>query len=172
MDSFLSEIRIFPYQYAPKGWAFCDGQSLSIPQNTALFSLLGTTFGGDGQQHFNLPDLQGSAPMHPQQGPDLTYRRLGDSGGEETVTLIQSEIPIHTHTWRVSGADAVTGSPVAQQFGSGVGIGMYTTSSSSLTPMSGYAVTPTGGGLPHNNMQPYLTLSFCISLDGEYPGRP
>jgi microcystin-dependent protein len=171
MDSFLSEIRIFPFQFAPKGWALCDGQPLMIGQNAALYSLLGTNFGGDGVQHFNLPDLQGSVPMHPGQGQNLSSYVIGDTGGSETVALLESEIPAHTHTWSVSAADAVTGSPVAQQFAAGVGIGMYTTNTS-LTSMAISAITPTGGDLPHNNLQPSLTLNFCISLDGTYPPHP
>src|SRR5262244_4542601 len=97
-DPFVAEIRIFPFNFAPKGWAFCDGQLLPISQNTALFSLLGTTYGGDGKSTFALPDLQGSAPMQAGQGPGLSLRDLGELGGEQTVTLIQTEMPAHAHT--------------------------------------------------------------------------
>src|SRR4030095_16146394 len=98
MDPFVAEIRIFPFNFAPKGWAFCDGQLLPLSQNTALFSLLGTTYGGNGKSNFALPDLQGSAAMHPGQGQGLPLRALGQIGGSETVTLLQSEMPFHTHT--------------------------------------------------------------------------
>ena len=104
-DPFVAEIRIFPFNFAPKGWAFCDGQLLPISQNTALFSLLGTTYGGDGKSTFALPDLQGCAPLHPGQGPGLSLYDLGQMGGSETVTLLQSEIPIHTHNLMAHAAD-------------------------------------------------------------------
>src|SRR5918912_4374509 len=97
-DQFLAEIRIFPFNFAPTGWAFCDGQLMPISQNTALFSRLGTTYGGNGQSTFALPDLQGRAPMHPRQGPGLSQHDLGEQGGSETVTLLESEVPVHSHT--------------------------------------------------------------------------
>src|SRR5215212_5867251 len=105
-DPFVAEIRIFPFNFAPKGWAWCDGQLLPLSQNTALFSLLGTTYGGDGKSNFALPDLQGSAAMHPGQGPGLSLHDLGETGGSETVTLLESEIPAHTHTLMSNGAAA------------------------------------------------------------------
>jgi microcystin-dependent protein len=105
MDPFVAEIRIFPFNFAPRGWAFCNGQILPIPQNTALFSLLGTTYGGDGRTNFALPNMQGNAPMHPGQGPGLSLHDLGETGGSETVTLLQSEIPSHSHTLQASNAD-------------------------------------------------------------------
>src|SRR5688572_30414210 len=110
-DPFVAEIRIFPFNFAPKGWAWCNGQLLPISQNTALFSLLGTTYGGDGKSTFALPDLQGRAPMHPGQGPGLSLRDLGQSGGSETVTLLQSEIPVHSHSVSASGGPASLQSP-------------------------------------------------------------
>src|SRR6478672_10756894 len=105
-DPFVAEIRIFPFNFAPKGWAFCDGQLLPLSQNTALFSLLGTTYGGNGKSNFALPDLQGRAPMHPGQGPGLSLHDLGETGGSDTVSLLESEIPSHTHTLRGSTDDA------------------------------------------------------------------
>src|SRR5438445_1680842 len=109
---FVAEIRIFAFNFAPKGWAFCDGQLLPISQNTALFSLLGTTYGGDGKSNFALPDLQGCAPMHPGQGPGLSLHDLGETGGSETVTLVESEIPAHSHGLMASGAPANRTAPV------------------------------------------------------------
>ena len=170
MDPFVAEIRIFPFNFAPKGWAFCDGQILPLSQNTALFSLLGTTYGGDGKSNFALPNMQGNAPMHPGQGPGLSLHDLGETGGSDTVSLLESEIPAHTHGFQVSGADALTGSPAGQLFGSGVGIGMYAVPGA-LVQLSGNALAPAGGDQPHNNMQPYLTLNFCIALQGVYPPR-
>ncbi|HKI04915.1 MAG TPA: tail fiber protein [Thermoanaerobaculia bacterium] len=169
-DPFVAEIRIFPFNFAPKGWAWCDGQLLPLSQNTALFSLLGTTYGGDGKSNFALPDLQGRAPMHPGQGPGLSLHDLGETGGSETVTLLESEIPAHAHSVFVSQADALTSSPVGQQFGSGVGIGMYA-APGALTQLNPNALTPAGGDQPHNNMQPYLTFYFCIALQGVFPPR-
>src|SRR5256886_1635738 len=110
-DPFVAEIRIFPFNFAPKGWAFCDGQLLPISQNTALFSLLGTTYGGDGKSNFALPDLQGQAAMHPGQGPGLSLHDLGESGGSETVTLLQSEMPAHGHSWMGSNQAAEDRTP-------------------------------------------------------------
>src|SRR4051794_26882003 len=124
-DPFVAEIRIFGFNFAPKGWAFCNGQLLPISQNTALFSLLGTTYGGDGKSTFGLPDLQGSAPMHPGQGPGLSLHDLGEVGGSETVTLLESEIPAHSHVVRASAQDATTRVVSGQQPAGGVGVGLY-----------------------------------------------
>src|SRR3954447_5276203 len=110
-DPFVAEIRIFPFNFAPTGWAFCNGQLLPISQNTALFSLLGTTYGGDGKSNFALPDMQGNAPMQPGQGPGLSLHDLGETGGSETVSLLQSETPSHNHPLNASGAEGTVGSP-------------------------------------------------------------
>src|SRR3954463_15515778 len=125
MDPFVAEIRIFPFNFAPKGWAWCDGQILPLSQNTALFSLLGTTYGGDGKSNFALPDMQGSAPMHPGQGPGLSLHDLGETGGSDTVTLLQSEIPSHSHSINASRSDATDPSPTNEQFAKGIGVGYY-----------------------------------------------
>jgi len=171
MDPFLAEIRIFPFNFAPKGWAFCDGQILPLSQNTALFSLLGTTYGGDGKSNFALPNMQGNAPMHPGQGPGLSLHDLGETGGSDTVTLLESEIPSHSHGFVCSNADATAQSPAANKFAGGVGgIAMYATPGA-LSQLSDNALTPAGGDQPHNNMQPYLTLNFCIALQGVFPPR-
>jgi microcystin-dependent protein len=173
MDPFVAEIRIFPFNFAPTGWAFCDGQILPISQNTALFSLLGTTYGGDGVSNFALPDLQGNAPMHPGQGPGLSLHDLGETGGSETVTLLQSEMPAHAHTMSATvqpGEDPAPGP--AEALGRSVGASLYQTNvSSNLTALAPTALAVAGGSLPHNNMQPYLTLNFCIALQGVYPPR-
>ncbi|MGN6809838.1 MAG: phage tail protein [Thermomicrobiales bacterium] len=170
-DPFVAEIRIFPFNFAPKGWAWCDGQLLPLSQNTALFSLLGTTYGGDGKSNFALPDLQGRAPMHPGQGPGLSLHDLGETGGSETVTLLESEIPAHAHALTASQADGNTGSPAGQLVASGIGINMYAQASGSTTQLNPSAVAPAGGDMPHNNLQPYLTCFFCIALQGVYPPR-
>lgn len=172
-DPFVAEIRIFPFNFAPRGWAFCDGQLLPLAQNTALFSLLGTTYGGNGKSNFALPDLQGRAPMQPGQGPGLSLHDLGESGGSETVALLESEIPSHAHTMRASNDAANSNQPagalVARPFGRGNNI--FNTANASLVAMSDQALARVGGDAPHNNMMPYLTLSFCIALQGVFPPR-
>src|SRR3979490_2263728 len=162
MDPFVAEIRIFPFNFPPKGWAWCDGQLLPLSQNTALFSLLGTTYGGDGKSNFALPNMQGNTPMHPGQGPGLSLHDLGETGGSETVTLLESEIPSHSHALNVSQADAIERLPGGQQPATGIAVGMYGSLASNLVQLSPNALTPAGGDLPHNNMQLYLTLNFCI----------
>ncbi|MEI7769111.1 MAG: tail fiber protein [Chloroflexales bacterium] len=169
-DPFVAEIRIFPFNFAPKGWAFCDGQLLPLAQNTALFSLLGTTYGGDGRGTFGLPNLQGSAPMHPGQGPGLSLHDLGETGGSETVTLLLSEMPGHTHAVNTSQGDAFAQGPSGQMFANGIGIGAFA-APGALTPLSPQILTQAGGDQPHNNLMPYLTLTFCIALQGVYPPR-
>lgn len=183
-DQFLAEIRIFPFNFPPTGWAFCNGQLMPISQNTALFALLGTTYGGDGKSTFALPNMLDNAPMQPGQGQGLSLRDLGEMSGAESITLLQSEIPVHTHTFNASNNDANpdSASPVGQlpakaiwDTGSDAGvIAMYTPNSPApaLGNMAFQALSPAGGGLPHNNMQPYLTLNFCIALQGIFPQRP
>ena len=171
-DPFVAEIRIFPFNFAPRGWAFCNGQILPISQNTALFSLLGTTYGGNGQSTFALPNMQGSAPMHPGQGPGLSLHDLGEQSGSETVTLLQSEMPGHSHNLMANTTTSTKSLPSGNSFARG----------SSMTPYLAPAAAPTvamafqgvgivGGGLPHNNMMPYLTLNFNIALQGVFPPR-
>lgn len=173
MDPFVAEIRIFPFNFAPKGWATCDGQTLPISQNTALFSLLGTTYGGDGKSNFALPNVQGNAPMHPGQGSGLSLHDLGETGGSETVSLLESEIPNHNHG---VGAQTVALSAVATPANATLsrpasGNLYYNNAGATLVPMNTNALTPAGGDQPHNNMQPYLTLNFCIALQGVFPPR-
>ena len=174
MDPFVAEIRIFPFNFAPKGWAFCDGQILPLSQNTALFSLLGTTYGGDGKSNFALPNMQGNVPMHPGQGPGLSLHDLGETGGSETVSLLESEIPSHSHAMRLHNgdqADAQNPSASTSLAQSANGFAYQSNSTQNLVNLSDNALTPTGGDQPHNNMQPYLTLNFCIALQGVYPPR-
>jgi microcystin-dependent protein len=170
MDPFVAEIRIFPFNFAPKGWAWCDGQLLPLSQNTALFSLLGTTYGGDGKSNFALPDMQGNAPMHPGQGAGLSLHDLGETGGSQTVSLLESEIPAHTHALQYSNNDANVQTPAAQLLASGVGVGMYA-APGAIVQMNPSVIAPVGGDQPHNNMQPFLTLYFNIALQGVYPPR-
>jgi microcystin-dependent protein len=172
-DQFVAEIRTFPFNFAPSGWAFTDGQLLPLSQNTALFSLLGTTYGGDGKSTFALPDLQGSAPMHPGQGQGLSLRDLGEQSGSETVTLLLSEIPVHTHTVVPSSepGDLQGPDPARALARSGNGFGYHTALSPQVN-MAFQMLSPAGGSLPHNNMMPYLTLNFCIALQGVFPARP
>lgn len=173
MDPFVAEIRIFPFNFAPKGWAFCDGQILPLSQNTALFSLLGTTYGGDGKSNFALPNMQGNAPMHPGQGPGLSLHDLGEIGGSETVSLLQSEIPSHNHAvmTAVNASLVAIPSPAVSLARSRGFNGYQTVTNQNLVTMSDQTLAPAGGDQPHNNMQPYLTLNFCIALQGVYPPR-
>jgi microcystin-dependent protein len=171
VDPFVAEIRIFPFNFAPKGWAWCDGQLLPLSQNTALFSLLGTTYGGNGKSNFALPNMMGSAPMHPGQGPGLMLHDLGEVGGSQTVTLLESEIPSHAHTLRGYndvGEDRIPGPAEALARSTG---GLLYGGTGAQTPMALESLPPAGGRPPHNNMQPFLTCYFNISLQGVFPPR-
>jgi microcystin-dependent protein len=171
-DPFVAEIRILPFNFAPTGWAFCDGQLLPLSQNTALFSLLGTTYGGDGKSNFALPNMQGNAPMHPGQGPGLSLHDLGETGGSDTVTLLDSEIPAHSHSVLTSNQPGEDPSPSGEALARSVGASLYQTNvAQNLVTMSPQALATAGGDQPHNNMQPYLTLNFCIALQGVFPPR-
>lgn len=173
-DPFVAEIRIFPFNFPPRGWAWCDGQIIPISQNTALFSLLGTTYGGDGRSTFALPDLKGRSPMFYGQGPGLSLYDQGEVGGSETVSLLTSEMPAHTHTMRANDGDGSIPIPtgnVAAGPGADRNLFLYRDGPPNAF-MSPTAVTNAGGNQPHNNMQPYLTFYFCIALQGVFPPRP
>lgn len=170
-DPFVAEIRIFPFNFAPKGWAWCNGQLLPLSQNTALFSLLGTTYGGDGKSTFALPDLEGRAPMHPGQGPGLSLHDLGETGGSETVTLLESEIPSHTHVLRAQSTTGTKSTPAGNSLARTSGATPYLPPAGALVSMSDQSLAPAGGDQPHNNMQPYLTFYFNIALQGVFPPR-
>ncbi len=171
-DPFVAEIRIYPFNFAPRGWAFCDGQLLPISQNTALFSLLGTTYGGNGTSTFALPDLQGRAAMHPGQGPGLSPRDLGETGGSETETLLASQMPNHGHSLMSLPVPGDSPTPTGGSLARTIGATPYAPSAGApLVALSPNALAAVGGNQPHNNMQPYLTLNFCIALQGVYPPR-
>jgi microcystin-dependent protein len=169
-DPFIAEIRIVPFNFAPRGWALCNGQLIPIAQNTALFSLLGTTYGGDGRTNFALPDLQGRSAMHPGQGPGLSLRDLGESGGSATVALLASAIPAHTHTLNAS-ATASSGTPGAAVALAGTASAPVYRAPTAVVNMADTALSPAGGGQPHNNRQPYLGVNHVIALQGVYPPR-
>jgi len=173
MDPFVAEIRIFPFNFAPLGWAFCDGQLLPLSQNTALFSLLGTFYGGDGKSNFALPNLQGSSPMHAGQGPGLSVRDVGQTGGVDYVTLLESEIPAHNHSVnaKLAGTAADPNGLVWGNPGGRPAPNFFATSVGTPQIMHPSSVAVSGGSQPHNNLMPYLTLSFCIALQGVFPPR-
>jgi microcystin-dependent protein len=175
MSQFVAEIRIFPFNFPPTGWAFCNGQLLPISQNTALFSLLGTMYGGDGKSTFALPDIQGRGAMHQGSGPGLEHRFIGEASGSATVTLLISEMPAHTHTshGKVAGgqsnpANMVWGTSNAAK----AAANFYAPTALNGKQMHPGALAHTGGSLPHNNLMPYLALNFCIALQGIFPQRP
>jgi microcystin-dependent protein len=170
-DPFVAEIRIVPFGFAPRGWAFCDGQLLPISQNTALFSLLGTTYGGDGRSTFALPDLQGRAPMQPGAGVGLSPHQLGERGGSETVALSESEIATHSHAMTAQSGAASSKVPGAKVLAHPARGMTYAAPSANLVALANDALAPVGGQAAHNNMMPFLTLYFCIALQGVFPPR-
>jgi microcystin-dependent protein len=174
-NPFVAEIRIFPFNFPPKGWAFCDGQILPLSQNTALFSLLGTTYGGDGKSNFALPNMQGSAPMFWGQGPGLSLHDLGETSGSDTVTLVQTEMPGHSHDIKSAAPNfpANTNVPTNNAFGKAAQGNPYSTpvSQTGLLGLSPQTIALAGGDQPHNNLMPYLTLNFCIAMQGVFPPR-
>ncbi|MBA4175048.1 MAG: phage tail protein [Leptothrix sp. (in: Bacteria)] len=171
-EPFIGEIRPFGFNFAPVGWAQCDGQLLSIAQYSALFSLLGTTYGGDGQSTFGLPDLRGRAPVHPGNGPGLPPVSQGEVGGAETVTLLPQHLPPHGHTTRASADLAAGTSPAGNLMGAKGrgGVDVYA-APTNLTALAPGAVSSAGSSQAHDNMQPSLVVNFCIALEGIYPSR-
>lgn len=169
MDPFVGEIRLFAGNFAPTGWARCDGQILPISQNTALFSLLGTTYGGDGRTTFALPDLRNRVPVHQGQGPGLSLRPLGEPGGSDSVTLLSTEMPAHTHQVRGLPDPAESAVPAGKALARGVNLTPY--AGAANVAMHPGAVNLAGGNQPHNNQAPYLTLTFIIALQGVFPPR-
>jgi len=171
-EPFVGEIRMFAGNFAPRNWAFCDGQLLAVSQNDALFSLLGTIYGGDGRTTFGLPDLRGRIPLHAGTGPGLSNRRLGAKGGAEAVTLSAAQTADHTHPVQAS-SQAGTSTNPAGSYPAAVSLEARYASSSPTTQMNGGAITPDqgAGGLPHDNLQPYQCVHFIIALFGVYPSR-
>ena len=174
-DTFLAEIRIFPFNFPPQGWAFCNGQILPISQNTALFSLLGTNYGGNGTSNFGLPNLQGRAALHvgASQGPGLSPYSLGEQDGAQNVTLLSSQIPAHNHNVECTANSGISPTPAGNILaisGTDNTQTMYNNGATG-TSLNAASVSPTGSGQPHNNMSPYLALNFCIALTGIFPAR-
>ena len=170
MDPYIGEIRLFAGTFAPVGWAFCDGQILRVAENQALFSVIGNPYGGDGKTTFALPDLRGYAPMHFGAGTGLTPRKFNEKGGTSFVTLMESQMPKHSHTAQcqtTSNSTSAEGTVWGTSPGGKSPKPVY--SDRADTPLNALAIQPAGGGKPHNNMQPYLTLNFIIALDGIYP---
>ena len=169
-EPFIAEIRMFAGNFAPRGWAYCDGQILPIDQHQALFSLLGTTYGGDGRTTFGLPDLRGRVPLHPGQGPGLSDRPLGQQGGNETVVLDESQLPSHTHDVNTPSNSGRGDSP--DPTGKYPAYSWLNNWSNTADGTTGHAnVAPTGQGAAHNNQQPYQAVTFIISLEGLFPSR-
>jgi microcystin-dependent protein len=172
MDPFVAEIRLFACNFAPTGWATCDGQLLPISQNTALFSLLGTFYGGDGKSTFALPDLGGRAPLQQGQGQGLSIYALGQAAGADATTLLESEIPGHIHQVQANALPGdLAGPSTTRSLARSSGDALYT-SGTTAVPLAATALAVTGAGQDHTNMQPYLTLLYCIALQGIFPQRP
>ncbi len=169
-EPFIAEVRIFPYNFAPRGWANCDGQLLPIAQNTALFALIGTLYGGDGRTTFGLPNLKGRGAMHPGNGPGLSPYNLAQRGGVDTVTLSAAQMANHTHTMTCRPEPGNVAGPGGAIFARAQGAAPYA-ASANLVDLNDQALLPKGGGQSHINHQPFLTLRFCIALQGIFPSR-
>jgi microcystin-dependent protein len=171
-DQFVAEIRIFPFNFPPTGWAFCNGQLMPISQNTALFSLLGTTYGGDGKSTFALPNMLDNVPMQSGQGQGLSERFLGEMSGTSDVTLLQTEMPIHPHGMMAATQDAADVNLVSPTASWAPSTGGTLYQAAGGVQMNVQELGIAGSSFPHNNLQPYLTLNFCIALQGIFPQRP
>lgn len=169
-EPFVGEIRMFAGNFAPRGWAFCDGQLLAVSQNDALFSLFGTIYGGDGRTTFGLPDLRGRVPIHQGSGPGLAQRRLGANGGAEQVTLTAAQLPSHGHELRASTDSAGSTDPANNVTANGVGTNLYGSGAPNQA-LAGSSTTAVGGGRSHTNLMPFLCVNFIVSLVGIYPSR-
>lgn len=167
-EPFIGEIRMFAGNFAPTGWATCDGQILPISQNTALFAILGTFYGGDGKSTFALPNLRDSAPMHHGQGIGLSERVIGEASGSSTVTLLESEMPSHTHIANAKTSLGNSQTPAGQTW-AGSNVAKQYVNTNPNTPMSPQALSIAGASLPHNNMPPYLVVTFIIAMQGTFP---
>jgi microcystin-dependent protein len=170
-EPFVGEIRITPYGFVPEGFAACNGQSLPVSQNTALFAVIGTNFGGDGMTTFKVPDFGGCTPVGTGKGPGLSNYDLGDPGGEETHTLLSEEMPVHNHLVQISGRAALTEKPDGKQFAVATGVGFYGEAGGDATMLAGATLPIAGGGAPHDNMMPFMALQFVIALTGVFPQR-
>ncbi|MBU0675052.1 MAG: tail fiber protein [Proteobacteria bacterium] len=173
-EPFIAEIRIFPYIFAPRGWAYCDGQLVSIAQQTSLYSILGTIYGGDGYSNFALPNLQGRVPLGAGNGPGLTPQHLGDLGGSPTVALTTQQIPTHTHQMVAVEEEVDNADPKDKEFATnkaGRGAWKAYGPAADLTPLASSAISQYGSGQGHENRMPYLTVSYCIAMEGVYPTR-
>jgi len=173
-DPFVAECRVFGFNFPPKGWAFCDGQLLPISQNTALFSLLGTMYGGDGKSTFALPNVQGSGLVGFGQSSTGTQYFEGEATGSQQVTLLESEMPLHNHTMQASGDPAEQAAPAPDRAltRAAPGLPYQSNATANLVPMNPQTTSITGSSFPHNNMPPVLVLNFCIALQGVFPQRP
>ncbi len=172
MEPFIGEIKLFAGNFAPRGWALCDGQLLAISQNQALFSILGTTYGGDGRTTFGLPDLRGRTPIHAGRGAGLSDYRLGERGGTEQVTLTTNQIPSHSHSLHANSKAANTAAPAGSALANTRGRDFdYDQSGEIDTTLSGKSIGAAGGSQPHENRQPYLAVNYIIALVGIYPSR-
>jgi microcystin-dependent protein len=169
-EPFVGEIRMFGFNFAPQGWAQCNGQLLPIAENTALFSLLGTTYGGDGQATFSLPDMRSRGPVCQGQGEGLSSYAEGQAGGAETVTLAATQMPRHTHPVQASSRAADSGQPAGRALARSAGH-TYTAEPDTSTVMNADMLGDTGGRQPHDNIQPYLAVNFCVALVGIFPSR-
>jgi microcystin-dependent protein len=170
--SFVGEIRIFAGNFAPVGWMFCEGQLLPISENETLFQLIGTTYGGDGEETFALPDLRGRLPLHHGTGSSGTTYQIGENGGVESVTLMTPQIPLHTHPLTASQDAATDASPGGAVHGGDTAIDIYANIPAPLLAMSNQMIAPVGGSQPHENVQPFLCLHFIIALFGVFPSPP
>jgi microcystin-dependent protein len=171
-DPFVAEVRMFGFNFAPTGWARCDGQLLPLSQNTALFSLLGTMYGGDGKSNFALPNFEGSAVVDAGQGQGLNEYFSGEVSGSDTVTLLDSENPVHTHNIQASGRNGVERFATDLNFAKGVNMFFYDANTQPTGNMAPQMLTVAGSSFPHNNMMPFLGVMFCIALQGVFPARP